>query len=242
MEEYDAIAEAYRDSKRLPFREYIERYTLFEMLGDIREKKVLDMACGEGFYTRLLKQAGASHVTGVDASAAMIRLAEQEERRNPLGCAYLHHDVAAFEQSGSVDLVVAMYLLNYARTGKQLRQFCHVCHDVLRPGGRFVGFNDNVGNPPRGTVSWKKYGLEKSCAPLPQEGDVIPYTVTNDDGRQFKFKNFFLTPGTYRGAFQEAGFRDFRWIDLSLHPTQRSNPFWDDFMKSLPIIAFAASR
>ena len=47
MEEYDAIADAYRDSKRLPFREYIERYTLFEMLGDVRGKKVLDMACGE---------------------------------------------------------------------------------------------------------------------------------------------------------------------------------------------------
>ena len=85
MEEYDAIANAYRDFKRLPFREYIERYTLFEMLGDVRGKKVLDMACGDGFYTRLLKQAGASGVTGVDVSAEMIRLAEQEELRNPLG-------------------------------------------------------------------------------------------------------------------------------------------------------------
>ena len=35
MEQYDAIAEAYRDSKQLPYREVIERYTLFEILGDI---------------------------------------------------------------------------------------------------------------------------------------------------------------------------------------------------------------
>ena len=56
--EYDAIAEAYQDSKRLPFREYVERYTLFDMLGDVRGKAVLDVACGEGSYTRLLKQAG----------------------------------------------------------------------------------------------------------------------------------------------------------------------------------------
>ena len=242
MEEYDAIADAYRDSKRLPFREYIERYTLFEMLGDVRGEKVLDMACGDGFYTRLLKRAGASDVTGVDVSAEMIRLAEQEERRHPLGCVYLHQDVTAFEPSGSVDLVVGMYLLNYARTGEQLRRVCQVCHDALRPGGRFVGFNDNVRNPPRGTVSWKKYGLEKSCAPLPKEGDVVLYTVTNDDGRQFKFKNFFLTPETYREAFQAAGFQDFRWVAGSLHPAQRSNPFWDDFMTNPPVIAFAASR
>ena len=129
-----------------------------------------------------------------------------------------------------------MYLLNYARTGEQLRRVCQVCHDALRPGGRFVGFNDNVRNPPGGTVSWKKYGLEKSCAPLPKEGDVVLYTVTNDDGRQFKFKNFFLTPETYREAFQAAGFQDFRWVADSLHPAQQSNLFWDDFMTNPPVL------
>ena len=193
------------------------------------------MACGDGFYTRLFKQAGASEVTGIDVSAEMIELAEQEERRHPLGCVYLHQDAATFELAGSVDLVVAMYLLNYARSGEQLRRFCQVCYDALRPGGRFIGFNDNVRKPPRGTVSWKKYGLEKACASLPTEGDVIEYTVTNGDGRQFKFKNFFLTPTTYRNAFRTAGFQDFQWGDVSLHPAQRGNPFWDDFTLSFPL-------
>ena len=127
-----------------------------------------------------------------------------------------------------------MYLLNYARTGEQLRRFCQVCHDALRPGGRFVGFNDNVRNPSSGTVSWKKYGLEKSCASLPKEGDVILYTVTNADGQHFKFENFFLTPDTHRDAFRVAGFQDFQWVDVSLHPAQRSNPFWGDFMTTPP--------
>lgn len=49
--EYDAIAAAYQASKQLPFRQYVERYTLFDMLGDVRGKAVLDVACGEGFYS-----------------------------------------------------------------------------------------------------------------------------------------------------------------------------------------------
>lgn len=195
-----------------------------------------------GFYTRLLKRAGASEVTGVDVSSAMIRLAEQEEKRHPLGCSYRHQGVAALKSSATVDLVVAMYLLNYARTSEQLRRFCQVCHDALRPGGRLVGFNDNILDPPTGTVSWKKYGLEKSCVPRPKEGDVILYTVTNQDGRQFCFENFFLEPGTYRRALQDAGFRDFRWVDLSLEPAQRCNPFWGDFMTTPPLIPFAALK
>ena len=39
-------------------------------------------ACGEGFYTRRIKQAGAAEVTGVDISAAMIQLTEEEEQRH----------------------------------------------------------------------------------------------------------------------------------------------------------------
>ena len=74
--QYDAIAAAYQDSKQLPFRKYIEAHSLFEILGDIRGATVLDLACGDGFYTRKIKQAGALEVTGVDLSAEMIKLAE----------------------------------------------------------------------------------------------------------------------------------------------------------------------
>ncbi len=50
--QYDAIAEAYQDSKLLPFRRYVEAYSLFQILGDLRGARVLDLACGDGFYTR----------------------------------------------------------------------------------------------------------------------------------------------------------------------------------------------
>lgn len=242
MEQYDSIAEAYRDSKQLPFRHLIERFTLFELLGDIRGNRVLDLACGDGFYTRLLKRAGASEVTGVDVSMEMIRLAEREERRNPLGCSYLQRDASAFAPAEPVDLVVATYLLNYAGTRARLLRFCQVCHDALRPGGRFVGVNDNVRNPPVESVLLRKYGLEKSCPPRPKEGDVILYAITNEDGLRFEFENYYLEPRTYEQAFRDAGFRDFRWVELALHPSQQDNSFWDDFMASPPITAFAASR
>ena len=244
MAQYDAIAEAYQDSKQLPFRKAIERYTLFEALGDVDGLRVLDLACGGGFYSRLLKKAGAATVTGIDVSAEMIRVAEREESQDPLGCSYLCRDVADCDpEPGAVDLVVAMYLLHYAGTREKLLRFLRVCHRALTPGGRIVGFNDNVIRPPRGTVSWRKYGLEKT-GPLsaPHEGDPIHYRFTNSDGGQFEFHNFFLTPATYDNAFREAGFRDFRWLGVSLEPDERDNPFWNDFMDNPPVIAYAAKR
>ena len=242
MAQYDAIADAYQDSKRLPFREFVERHTLFEALGDVRGKTVLDLACGEGFYSRQLRKAGASKVTGVDISPEMIRRARQQESEAPLGCAYVCRDVADHEPDEAVDLVVAMYLLHYAGTAERLLRFCQVCHGALRPGGRLVGFNDNVLRPPQGTVSWTKYGIEKTGPAVLKEGAPIRYRITNEDGRRFGFRNFFLRPETYRKAFEEAGFRDFRWLGVSLRPDARGDPFWDDFLNDPPTIAFTASK
>ena len=45
----------------------------------------MDVACGFGFYTRLLKQRGAAQVIGVDISPEMVRLAHQQEQADPLG-------------------------------------------------------------------------------------------------------------------------------------------------------------
>ena len=242
MAEYDAIARQYRDSKQLPFREHVERYTLFKLLGDVTGKTVLDFACGDGFFTRLLRQAGAAAVTGVDVAAAMITLAEEQERRCPLGCRYVRADVAEFEPAEPVDLVVAAYLLNYARTPEQLLSFCRTCHAALPPGGRLVGCNNNVCNVSVGPKSFRKHGLERTWESPLEEGDIIRYTLFDADGNRFGFDNFYLKPETHAAAFERAGFRDFRWVDVALHPSQAGNPFWDDFMANPPIIAFVAER
>jgi len=245
--EYDAIAGAYKDSKQLSFRQYIEEYTLFQILGDISGMKALDLACGEGFYTRKLKLAGAGEVLGVDVSAEMIRLAEAEERARPTGCRYLNQDAAALVPDEPVDLVVAMYLLNYARDANELLRFVRAAYDVLKPGGRFVGFNDNVLNVPGDTVSYARYGFEKEyrgtpAGATPSEGDPIVYRFINDDGTRFEFNNYYLSPGTYRRAFEEAGFAGFHWVDPQLYPSERDNDYWDEFMAAPPIIGFAAVR
>ena len=45
----------------------------------------------------------------------MIALAEVDERADPLGCRYVREDAAAFTPAAPVDIVTAVYLLNYAR-------------------------------------------------------------------------------------------------------------------------------
>ncbi len=239
---YDTIAEHYRESKWLLFRHFIERYTLVELLGDLRDRTVLDLACGEGVYARQFKRSGAAGVTGVDVSEQMIALAEADERRDPLGCRYVCADAAAFTPAAPVDVVTAIYLLNYARTRAELDRFLQACYRALRPGGILVGFNDNVRRPPRPGDSLAKYGLEKTCPDPPRESDAIRYRLTNHDGQAFEFDNYYLEPATYAAAARAAGFDDFRWVDAMLEPSEQDDSYWDDFMTQEPLTGFTASK
>ena len=241
---YDSIAEQYRDSKLLPFRQFIERYTLMALIGNLHDKTVLDMACGDGVYTRQFRQAGAAEVTGVDVSSAMVELAEAKERAEPIGCRYVCADAATFEPAAPVDLVSAIYLLNYARTPEELERFVGACFRALHPGGLLVGFNDNVRRPPRpDDVSLAKYGLQRTCARHPpHEGDAIRYRITTPDNQTFEFDNYYLKPTTCEAAMRDVGFVDFRWVDPMLDPTDQGNPFWDDFLTQAPLTAFRARR
>ncbi len=244
LQTYDTIAEQYRDSKLLAFRHFIERYTLMELLGDLHDQTVLDMACGEGVYARQFRQAGAAEVTGVDISSAMVSLAEAQERAKPIGCRYVCADATEFKPATPVDVVTAIYLLNYARTPNELQGFIRACFGALRPGGLLVGFNDNIRRPPRpDDVSLAKYGVERTCARHPpREGDAILYRMTNHDDRTFVFENFYLTPATCEAAMREVGFDDFQWVDAMLDPIERNNPFWNDFMAHAPFTAFRATK
>lgn len=239
---YDDIAEQYRDSKLLPFRHAIERYTVFRLLGDLRGKTVLDLACGDGIYTRQFKRAGASSVTGIDVSPEMIALAEAEERADPLGCRYVCQDAALYEPAAPVDMVTTIYLLNYARTADELASFCGACSRALRRGGLLVGFNDNVRKPPQPDRSLAKYGLERTCRHPLREGDIIRYRITNPDSQVFEFDNYYVAPATYERTMLDCGFSDFRWIDVTVDPAEPEVSFWDDFLAQKPLTAFTASR
>lgn len=92
---YDAIAERYRESKRLSFRQFVERHTLMTLLGDLRGRTVLDLACGEGIYARQFKRVGAAEVTGVD-----IAMLDPSQRGDPFWDDFLSEaPITAFSAS-----------------------------------------------------------------------------------------------------------------------------------------------
>jgi ubiquinone/menaquinone biosynthesis C-methylase UbiE len=215
--QYDAIAEQYARTKSSPLRTWVERPSFLELLGDVTGTRVLDLACGDGFYTRLIKQAGAIEVVGVDVSPAMIALARQAECEEQLGLSYECADVAALPDLGQFDLVTAAYLLHYAPDRAALAAMCGNIARCLASGARFVTLNENPDCPAEPGGAYVQYGFTKSLEGELRDGADIRYRMLA--GRDsFAFDVRYYTGATYEQELTRAGMSAVTWHPLTLDP------------------------
>ena len=243
-DQYDRIGRQYQESKRLPFRNFVEEHSMFSLLPDLAGRSVVDLACGEGIYARKLKRAGARRVVGVDISPEMIALAERAETAQAVGVRYVVADVATVELDERFDIALCAYLFNYARSRAELRTLVESVHRLVRPGGVVVGCNDYPDNPPAHFDRYRQYGFIKLGAAEPQEGDTITYRFFNPDDTVFEIDNYFLPTDAYRHEFARAGFTSFEWVmpEVSPEGLEAFPPgFWDVYLDSPPIVSFTAA-
>ncbi len=125
-------------------------------------KSILDLGCGEGYFARVVKAAGAAQASGLDISPALI---ETARARDPQG-EYHVQDVqqGSFFAPESFDAISAFMVLMYMR---DLDAAYGNIAKILRPGGRFVA---SIPNPyytvPVGTWRWTfKPGLDQYVDP-----------------------------------------------------------------------------
>ena len=97
-QQYDQIAQQYEDAEKTIEGIHVVRPTFLKLCGvHACDRSVLDLACGSGIYSRVLKEAGAKRVVGIDISEEQIKIARRKEMNNPLGIGYIVGDVATYD-------------------------------------------------------------------------------------------------------------------------------------------------
>ena len=240
--EYDKFSRQYKKSKELPFRAHVEAHVFFKMLVNPQGLSVLDLACGEGYYSRMIRRRGAAKVVGADISGELIALAREQEAQEPLGIEYIHAEAEDLGVVGEFDVVTAAYLLNCALTRGHLEAMCRTIAANLRPGGCFVAINSNFRPGIPGDTS--KYGWKPSeWTPL-EEG--TPYRLTFLLGPDsFEIQNFFYSHATYEETFHQAGFRSVRWHFPEVSEegvSEFGRDYWQDLLDIAPLIGIECRR
>ncbi|WP_224371243.1 class I SAM-dependent methyltransferase [Hyalangium versicolor] len=242
--QHDQIGAKVADWDVLPVRsKYIEGYTFFNALGSVNEKNVLDVACGDGLYTRQLKARGATSVTGVDISEEMIRNARQQEADQPLGIEYHVSDVADMPLLGSFDVVTAIYLLPYAHSPEHMLRMCRNIHAHLKPGGSFVTYAFNPDFSAKGPNS-TRYGITMVDFPeSPRDGHEISAVLHTEVPLTIQF--FLWSRATHEQVLRDAGFQSITWTRPECSPTglaKYGQAFWQDYLDNPHAMALRCTR
>lgn len=241
--DYNQISAQYREAKQHPWRSLVEEYSFTTLIGDLTGKKVIDLACGEGFFTRKLKHLGAANVTGADISEEMIALAKAQEAEDPLGIEYLVDDARALVPQQDNDVAVAAWLLNYSHDREELNLMCRGVAQRVRSGGRFVTFNMNPHLDQFLDMDAKKYGYSVRCDDRNREGAVVTWTMYLKNS-SFEIENYYLPVDAHESALNEAGFRDVTFHPLSLSPEVAASErgYWSDILDHPPATMIEAIK
>lgn len=135
---YDKHAVSWERKEPSSLSDFTGRPAVFDMCGDVSGLRALDIGCGEGYCSRVLKEKGAARVDGIDISAEMIERAKSQEAQGKLGINYETGDIQHLNKAdSSYDLVLGMFVYNYLTVDEMMISFKEV-HRVLDTGGGFV--------------------------------------------------------------------------------------------------------
>ena len=209
-------------------RRFAYEPTVKHHVGDLRRKRVLDLACGEGVSSRMMRELGATEVIGVDLSEELIRKARQKGGE----IRYLVRDCINGDLSelGNFDAVTAIMLLHYAESENQLRGAIRNIHRTLVPKGVCSAL---IVNPDTLETGYENYGIRLSRAK--SEGEPVLTELHDFNWDKFcEFTDYAWRRETYDRIFQEEGFET-EWLPgiVSKEGVQEyGEEFWKDYLEN----------
>jgi 2-polyprenyl-3-methyl-5-hydroxy-6-metoxy-1,4-benzoquinol methylase len=217
--------------------------TWLQEIGDIKGKRILDLACGSGTSSRMLAERGA-HVTGIDISESMLALAKKEETDHPMNINYILGDASLpkLYANETFDMVVAAFLLHYASSRKMLDGILQNVSLNLKPGGRFVTINLNPEHPiisPGENISHSSKWLDKPFA----DGSRIEVILWTKENEQIcTLTDYHWSTKTYEESLAHAELESAKWINVRMHEEGKTLPNWKELEKNNMLVILEAIK
>ncbi len=238
-DQYSEIANAY-SSMSNPAKLFVQLPMVLEMVGGVKGKKVLDLACGSGFYTRIFSKQEPGLIVGVDKSKEMIEIAEAFEQHEKRGIQYVQSDAIKFKPITAFDVVTAVFLLNYASTKYELFEMCKKAKHLLRENdGIFCGLTESFGLKLQDEFHYNARLSSPDGKKVLHDGDRVKIEFAESE--MFSIIVYYWSKETYEKAFENAGFKSFEWVHAKVSDEVLRNfepGYWNYLLEFPNFIAF----
>jgi len=239
MSEFDQFSGVFEQVKELSLVKFWERPTVLGGLGDVTGLRVLDLGCGTGYYSRLIRNRAAAEVVGVDISPEMIDQAAEREKASPLGITYHVMDARDVPVLGIFDIVNVVYTFCYAPDEEVLVGMVESARRNLKQGGRLFAITANS-DFLNGT-DLRKYGSAVKNVQVVEQGHERLLSLYTEPPIEVTI--YALDREVYERALQKGGFRELSWapMEISRSAVEQFPPgYWDDLLASQPAVVLNA--
>lgn len=206
--QFDKLPALYEDMANWPFRKEIEMPSVLQALGTLEGKTVLDFGCGDGTYSRILKQLGCHRVVGYDKAIGMLSHAVRRESQAPLD---IHYTEDLGPLAGQFDLVLAVYVPPYAPNKAALDIMFMEMASALKSGGRLITLPIHPNFDPDPTY-YARYGFSLYMRVPHQDGGEVTLKLFHA-GFDATVTAWYWSFASLDSALTLAGFHDIRHID-----------------------------
>jgi SAM-dependent methyltransferase len=137
---FDQNTDQWARQEPLILSDFTARPIVLRELAPLAGTHVLDLGCGEGYVARLVAQAGAQSVFGIDISSEMVARAQQAAVSSaPSPMTFERGNATDFQDfpREHFDRVIAVFMVSYLSCAEMTAVFRTV-RSRLAPGGRFI--------------------------------------------------------------------------------------------------------
>lgn len=236
LNDYSKIAEIYQQTNVKPDKLFSTLPTVLKLSEDIIGKTILDLGCGNGFFTNAFAKAGAKKIIGIDSSAEQINLAKKNPRENT---EYILGDIFK-DKLPNANIIIAPYVVNYATDTEKLIKLFQNIFNSLNTKGIMVAVVDLPEEK-----DTKKFGAIKKVFGEKVDGAKIEIRLFDDEKFICTLNAVYFSPSTIENTLRSVGFSEVAWHKpiVSDNGIQKfGKDFWKEYIESSEIGYLTAKK
>jgi len=234
--DYNKISDDYIKTHEKPDKKFSILPTSLKLLGDTKNKIVVDVGCGDGFFTKEFAKS-AKLVYGIDNSNEQIQKAQKNPHPN---IKYILADMNEYKYS-NINIIFSPFVQNYLKTEEELQSLFQRFYNGLVEGGVIAGIMDM----PQNTLhDAKKFGVIKRINQL-KEGENISVELYNNNKHLTTLNAIYHTCETIERALKNVGFKEIKWHSPIISEeglSFKGKDFWKRYIENCDLAYFSAKK
>jgi SAM-dependent methyltransferase len=209
VEFYKENVENYVQLSDEPWVKYIEDPHLYEHIGNVLNKNILDFGCGNGKHLKVLSKQNPSSLTGVDNSEDQLIKAKELHKDNTIPTNFFVLDVSQKDAHNvfgdkKFELIYSAWVVVHMENLECVKNYLQSMYELLTDGGDIIIFQGDLEK----SFVMNKYGFTIKLVDENEKWEDGALVKIGQD--LIEFFDYYWKSETLIRLMEEIGFKDIK--------------------------------